>query len=235
MKPLSTIAAAVSPSATVAADTLAKQMQAAGKDVINLGPGEPDFDTPEPIKESAVTALAAGKTKYTPAAGLPILREAIAARLSADLGLNYAPAQIVAASGAKHSVYLSLRALLNAGDEVVIPAPYWVTYSEAIALTGGTPVVVRCGQDRNFKITPEQLTDAITEKTKLFIINNPCNPTGMLYTEDELRALCDICVAHDLYIMSDEIYCELVYDGVFTSAASLGEAVKERTILINGV
>ncbi|MCL2368216.1 MAG: pyridoxal phosphate-dependent aminotransferase [Oscillospiraceae bacterium] len=235
MKELSKIATEVVASSTLAVDALAKQLKAAGKDVVGFGTGEPDFDTPEPIKQAAIDALAAGETKYTPAAGIVPLREAIAKRLEADLGVRYEPAQIVVASGAKHSVYLTLQSLVNPGDEVIIPAPYWVTYYEAVSMVGGTPVVISAGQEQDFKITPAQLEAAITPKSKLFLLNNPSNPTGMVYSEAELRALCEICVAHDLYIMADEIYYHLVYDGNFISVAALGEEIKERTVLINGV
>jgi len=235
MKNLSTLAQAVVASSTLAVDTLAKQMKAEGKNVIGFGPGEPDFDTPEPIKEAGIKAIMAGETKYTPAVGLLSLRKAIAARLQTDCGVSYDPTQIIVASGAKHSVYLTLRALVNPGDEVIIPAPYWVTYLEAVKMVDGVPVVVSAGEAEGFKITPAQLEAAISPKTKLIIINNPSNPTGMVYTKEELRALCDICVAHDLYIMADEIYYHLVYDGEFVSIASLSEEIKDRTILINGV
>ena len=235
MKELSNLAQAVVASSTLVVDALAKQLKAEGKNVIGFGPGEPDFDTPEPIKEKAIQAIMAGETKYTPAAGIMPLRKAIAKRLEEDCGVIYDPSQIVVASGAKHSVYLTLRALINPGDEVIIPAPYWVTYLEATKMMGGVPVVIEAGEREGFKITPEQLQAEITPKTKLFLLNNPSNPTGMVYTKDELRALCEICLANDLYIMADEIYYHLIYDGEFFSVASLGEEIKERTILINGV
>ncbi|MCL2569070.1 MAG: pyridoxal phosphate-dependent aminotransferase [Oscillospiraceae bacterium] len=235
MKELSRIASAVEASPTLAVDALAKQLIEEGKNVISFGVGEPDFDTPEHIKQVAVKAIAAGKTKYTPAAGLMPLREAIAKRLELDMGVKYAPTDIVVASGAKHNVYLTLQALINPGDEVIVPAPYWVTYCEAVKMAGGVPVVIETGEAQDFKVTPDQLRAAITDKTKLFLINNPSNPTGMLYTKEELEAVAAVCVEHDLYILSDEIYYHLVYEGTFVSVASLGEAVKERTILVNGV
>ncbi len=236
MKELSRTASAVKASTTLAIASLAKEMQLSGIDVVGFGTGEPDFRTPENICEAAHRAIDEGKTKYTPAAGIPALRQAVADRLREDFGLDYKPAQIVVASGAKHNVYIMMAALLNPGDEVIVPAPYWVTYEEVVRMNGGIPVPV-CGSEENlFKITPEQLEEGITERTKLFMINNPCNPTGTLYTEDELRALCAVCVKHDLYIMADEIYAGLVYDGQkFVSVASLGEEIKERTILITGV
>jgi aspartate aminotransferase len=236
MKDISKIASRVQASATLAVDSLLKQMKADGIDVVGFGAGEPDFDTPEHIKQAAVKAIADGQTKYTPAAGLPALRAAAAARLNADCGLNYSASQIVVASGAKHSIFVALMSLLNPGDEVVIPSPYWVTYAEVVMMAGGVPVAVNAGEADGFKVTSAGLESAVTPKTKLFILNNPSNPTGMLYSEAELRALVDVCVRHDLYVMSDEIYYGLVYDGKkFTSVAALGGDMPERTILINGV
>lgn len=236
MKEISRVAAAVQASTTLAVDSLFKQMKADGKDVVGFGAGEPDFDTPENIKEAAYKAIRDGQTKYTPASGIPALRQAAADRLAADCGVSYTAGQIVIASGAKHNIYAALQTLLNPGDEVILPAPYWVTYAEAVKMAGGVPVSVPASEANEFKTTGEQLENAITDKTKLFIINNPSNPTGMLYSAENLRGLADVCVKHDLYIMSDEIYYKLVYDGKpFTSIAALGEDVKERTILINGV
>lgn len=236
MKELSRIASAVHASTTLAVDSLAKKMKADGLDVVGFGTGEPDFDTPENIKEAGKKAIDEGKTKYTPAAGLPALRKAAADRLKTDFDLDYDPSQIVIASGAKHNVFIALVTLLNPGDEVVIPAPYWVTYSEAVAMAGGVPVLITATEETQFKVTAEELEAAITDKTKLFMMNNPSNPTGMLYSKAELTAITDVCVKHDLYIISDEIYSGLVYDGKeFTSIASLGENVKERTVLISGV
>ena len=236
MKDISKIAAAVQASTTLKVDALFKQMKADGKDVVGFGAGEPDFDTPDNIKEAAYKAIRDGQTKYTPSNGIPALRQAVADRLLADCGVKYTAGQIVIASGAKHNIYIALQTLLDAGDEVLLPAPYWLTYAEAIRMSGGVPVVINAPETSDFKITKEQLEAAVTEKTKLFILNNPSNPTGMLYNADELRGLAEVCVKHDLYIMSDEIYYRLVYDGkTFTSVASLGEDVKARTILVNGV
>ncbi|MCL2563932.1 MAG: pyridoxal phosphate-dependent aminotransferase [Oscillospiraceae bacterium] len=235
MKELSKIASSVVASSTIAVDTLAKQLRAEGKDVISFGPGEPDFDTPEHISKAGMDAISRGETKYTPATGLMALRQAIAKRLELDMGVTYAPTDIVVSSGAKHNVYLTIQALVNPGDEVIVPAPYWVTYCEVVKMAGGVPVVVSAEEEQGFKITPDQLRAAITDKTKLFLINNPSNPTGMVYTEAELRALAAVCVEHDLYIMADEIYYHLVYDGEFVSVAALGDAVKERTVVVNGV
>lgn len=236
MKAISKIAAAVSPSATLAVNALAKKMRAEGKDVVGFGTGEPDFETPDRISYAGIRAICDGQTKYTPAAGIVPLRKAVCKRLKEDYDLDYDETQVVVASGAKHSVYLALAVLVDPGDEVILPAPYWVSYYEMIRLVGGVPVVVTAGEDQNFKITAEQLEAAITEKTKAVMINNPSNPTGAIYTKEELQALTDVCVRHDLFIIADEIYDKLIYDGAsFTSIPTLGEDVKAHTILINGV
>ena len=236
MKELSRIASAVHASTTLAIDAKAKQMKADGLDVVGFGTGEPDFDTPENIKKAAIAAINEGKTKYTPAAGIIPLRKAVAESLKRELDLDYDFTQIVIASGAKHNLYAALRTLVNPGDEVILPAPYWVSYDEMIAMAGGVSVIINAGEDQNFKVTAAQLEAAVTHKTKAVIINNPSNPTGMLYSKEELEAIAAVCVKHDLYIIADEIYFKLLYDGrTFTSIASLGEEVKERTIIINGV
>lgn len=236
MKAISKIAASVSPSATLAVNALAKKMRAEGKDVIGFGTGEPDFATPDRISYAGIRAICEGQTKYTPAAGIVSLRKAVCKRLQEDYGLEYDETQVVIASGAKHSVYLALAVLVDPGDEVILPAPYWISYSEMIRLVGGIPVIVTAGEDQNFKITAEQLEAAVTEKTKAVMINNPSNPTGSIYTKEELEALADVCVKHDLFIIADEIYDKLIYDGAsFTSIPTLGEDIKAHTILINGV
>lgn len=236
MKAISKIAASVSPSATLAVNALAKKMRAEGKDVIGFGTGEPDFATPDRISYAGIRAICDGQTKYTPAAGIVPLRKAVCKRLKEDYGLEYDETQVVVASGAKHSVYLALAVLVDPGDEVILPAPYWVSYSEMIRLVGGVPVIVTAGEDQNFKITAEQLEAAVTEKTKAVMINNPSNPTGSIYTKEELQALADVCVKHDLFIIADEIYDKLIYDGAsFTSIPTLGEGIKAHTVLINGV
>ena len=236
MKELSRIASAVHASTTLAIDAKAKQMKADGLDVVGFGTGEPDFDTPENIKLAAIAVINEGKTKYTPAAGIIPLRKAVAESLKRDLNLDYDFTQIVIASGAKHNLYAALRTLVNPGDEVILPAPYWVSYDEMIAMVGGVSVIINATEAQNFKVTAAQLEAAVTEKTKAVILNNPSNPTGMLYSKDELEAIAAVCVKHDLYIIADEIYFKLLYDGrTFTSIASLGEEVKERTIIINGV
>lgn len=236
MKPIASIAEEVRASTTLAVDALAKQMKADGLNVVGFGTGEPDFDTPDNIKRVGINAIEEGKTKYTPAAGIIPLRQAASARLREDCGLDYDYTQIVVASGAKHSFFVALSSLLNPGDEVVIPAPFWVSYYEMAKMAGGVPVIVSAGEDQGFKITPEQLEAAITPDTKVFIINNPSNPTGMLYSREELERLAAICLKHDLYVIADEIYYGLVYDGrEFVSFAALGDDIKERTILVNGV
>lgn len=235
MKPVSKTAQAVRASTTLAVDSLAKQMKADGYDVVGFGTGEPDFATPENIQLAGIDAIKTGKTKYTLSAGILPLRKAIAERLNKE-GYDYDYTQIVVASGAKHNLFIALTAITNPGDEIILPAPYWVSYYEMIKMTGGTPVVVSAGEEQNFKITAQQLEVAITDNTKALVLNNPSNPTGMIYTGEELKALVDVCVKHDLYIIADEIYYQLVYDGFeFTSVASFGEDVRERTLLINGV
>jgi len=236
LKELSNSALAVQPSTTMAIDTMYKQMKADGIDVIGFGAGEPDFATPDHIKEAAEQAIRNNITRYTPASGTVSLKKAICDRMLADCGVSYKPSQVVVSSGAKHCVYVTLRALINPGDEIILPAPFWVSYLELIKMAGGTPVVISVEEAADFKLTPEQLQAAITPKTKAIILNNPSNPTGMMYSREELQALADVCIKNDIYIISDEIYYCLVYDGrKFTSMAALGEEVKARTILINGV
>ena len=236
MKELSHIAASVQASSTMAIDSLAKQMKADGIDVIGFGAGEPDFNTPDHIKAAAQKAIDDNVTRYTPASGTVALKEAVCARMKADCGVEYKPSQVVVSSGAKHCVYIALRALVNPGDEVILPAPFWVSYLELIKMVGGTPVVVTAEESASFKMTAAQLEAAITPNTKALILNNPSNPTGMVYSREELEAIARVCIKHDIYVISDEIYYSLLYDGVeFTSFAALGDEVKERTILINGV
>ena len=236
MKELSRIAQAVQASTTMAIDSMFKQMKADGIDVIGFGAGEPDFNTPDAIKKAGMDAIINNDTRYTPARGTLELRKAICGRVKADFDLDYTPGQVVVSSGAKHIVYLALRALINPGDEVILPAPYWVSYLELIRIMGGVPVVVSASEAEDFKITPEKLAAAITPKTKALLLNNPSNPTGMVYSKEELEALAQICVDNDLYIIADEIYYCLMYDGQpFTSVASLSPEVKERTVVINGV
>lgn len=236
MKELSQIALAVEPSTTLAIDSMFKQMKAEGLDVIGFGAGEPDFPTPDHIKKAGIQAIENNETRYTPAAGTMELRKAVCQRLKEDCGLDYEPAQIAVSNGAKTCVYVALRALVNPGDEVILPAPYWVSYLELIQMVGATPVVVDASEAEHFKLTAEKLAAAITPKTKCIILNNPSNPTGMMYSRQELEAIAKVCVEKDIYVISDEIYYRLAYDNrEFVSFAALGEEAKERTLLINGV
>ena len=234
MKPISRIAKGIAPSATLAIDSLAKQMKADGIDVIGFGTGEPDFNTPESVKQAGIQAILDNQTRYTPAAGILPLRKAIAAWLLKQTGLEYQPGQICVSSGAKHNVFIALQALCNPGDEVILPAPFWVTYDEAVKMAGAVPVILSTTEETRFKITPEMLETAITPATKCLILNNPSNPTGMLYSREELEALARVVLRHDLYVIADEIYDQLVYRGTFVSFATLGPEIRERTILING-
>jgi aspartate aminotransferase len=228
--------AALSPSLTLAIDAKAKQMKAEGLDVVGFGAGEPDFETPQHIKDAAAAALAAGFTRYTPSSGIPELRQAVVDKLKRDNGLTYKTSQVIISCGGKHSCYNTILATCEEGDEVIIPSPYWLSYPEMVKLAGATPVIVPTTDKTEFKVTPEQLRAAITPRTKLFIFNSPSNPTGSLYTAAEARALGDVCVEKGLYIMSDEIYEKLVYDGAtHTSIASFSPAHLEHTILVHGL
>lgn len=236
MKELSRIATAVHASTTLAIDAQFKQMKANGVDVIGFGAGEPDFATPDYIKQAGIDAIRSDFTKYTPTSGIPELRKAAADQLMLDWGVSYTSSQIVVASGAKHALYAAMRVLAEAGDEIILPAPYWVSYYELIRMVGATPAIITTTEQEHFKLTPEKLAAAVTERTKAIILNNPSNPTGMVYDKEELERLVQVCVEKDLYIIADEIYAKLLYDGrTFTSIPSLGEDVKERTILIGGV
>src|SRR5512141_434023 len=228
-------AAALSPSLTLAIDSKAKQMKAEGQDVVGCGAGEPDFDTPQHIKDAAAKALAAGFTKYTPAAGIPELRQAIADKHKRENGLDYKPSQIIVSCGGKHSCYNIFMVTCQEGDEVIIPAPYWLSYPEVVKLAGAKPVIVNTSDKTEFKITPEQLRAAITPNTRLLILNSPSNPTGTVYTPAEVKALGDICVEKGVLIMSDEIYEHLLYDGArHQSVASFSQAHLEHTIVVHG-
>jgi aspartate aminotransferase len=229
-------AAALSPSLTLAIDAKAKQMKAEGQDVVGFGAGEPDFDTPQHIKDAAVAALAAGFTKYTPSSGIPELRQAVADKFKRDNGLTYKPSQIIISCGGKHSCYNVVIATCQEGDEVIIPAPYWLSYPEMVKLASATPVILPTTDKTEFKVTPDQLRAAITPRTRLFILNSPSNPTGSLYNRDEIKALGDICVEKGVMIMSDEIYEKLVYDGAeHTSVAGFSQAHYEHTIVVHGL
>src|SRR5438105_4543758 len=229
-------AASLSPSLTLAIDSKAKAMKAEGLDVVGFGAGEPDFDTPQHIKDAAAKALAAGFTKYTPAAGIPELRQAIADKFKRENGLTYKPSQIIVSNGGKHSCYNVILATCQEGDEVIIPSPYWLSYPEMVKLAAAKPVIIETTDKTEFKVTPEQLRAAITPRTRLFILNSPSNPTGSLYTRKEIKALGDICVEKGVLIMSDEIYEKLVYDGATqTSVASFSQAHFDHTIIVHGL
>ncbi len=235
LPPLSSWAKNVSPSPTLAVDTKAKALQAAGEDVCGFGAGEPDFDTPEFIKEACIAALKAGKTKYAPTPGIPELRAAVAARYETDYGLKYTPAQVVVSPGGKFSCYLAILATCSPGDEVVIPAPYWVSYPEMVKLAGAVPVTVGTDDTVGFKLTPAAFEAAVTPRTRLLILNSPSNPTGAVYSQAELAALADVAARRNLYVLSDEIYEYLTYDGVkHTCLATLGADAVERTIVVSG-
>ncbi|MGH7939971.1 MAG: pyridoxal phosphate-dependent aminotransferase [Limisphaerales bacterium] len=228
-------AASLSPSLTLAIDAKAKAMKAAGEDVVVFGAGEPDFDTPLHIKDAAAKALMAGFTKYTPSSGIPELREAIAGKFKHENGLSFKPSQIIVSCGGKHSCYNVILATCGAGDEVIIPAPYWLSYPEMARLAGAKPVILQTTDKTEFKVTAEQLREAITSKTRLFILNSPSNPTGSVYSPDEIKALGDVCVEKNVLIMSDEIYEHLLYEGAkHKSVASFSPEHLAHTIIVHG-
>ncbi|WP_203362004.1 pyridoxal phosphate-dependent aminotransferase [Bacillus sp. REN10] len=227
---------ALTPSTTLAITAKAKEMKAQGIDVIGLGAGEPDFNTPEHIIEAAYESMKKGQTKYTPAGGLPELKDAIIAKFQKDQGITYKRSEIIVTIGAKHALYTLFQVILDKDDEVIIPTPYWVSYPEQVKLADGKPVYIEGKEENQFKISPEQLEAAITEKTKAVIINSPSNPTGMLYTAEELQALGKVALRKNIWIISDEIYEKLVYgDNKHVSIAELSPELKEQTIIINGV
>lgn len=233
---LSRKALAVKPSSTLAITAKAKKMKAEGIDVVGFGAGEPDFNTPENICEAAKKAIDDGFTKYTPAAGTQELREAVSRKFASFNKLNYDKSQIVISNGGKHSLTNVFEALLNPGDEVIIPAPFWLSYPEMVKLCDGVPVIVKCSKANDFKITPEELKNAITDKTKAVVLNSPSNPTGMIYTKAELEAIAEVVVENDIYVISDEMYENLVYgDDEIVSIASLNEDIYNRTITCSGV
>ncbi|HIK06620.1 MAG TPA: pyridoxal phosphate-dependent aminotransferase [Trichormus sp. M33_DOE_039] len=232
---LATRVSQVTPSLTLAIAAKAKAMKAEGIDVCSFSAGEPDFDTPAHIKAAAAKALESGKTKYGPAAGEPKLREAIAHKLQSDNGLNYKAENVLVTNGGKHSLYNLMVALIDPGDEVIIPAPYWLSYPEMVTLVGGKPVIIQTDVATGYKITPEQLRKAITPKTKLFVLNSPSNPTGMVYTPEEIKALAQVIIDADIFVVSDEIYEKILYDGAeHISIGSLGQEIFERTLISNG-
>ena len=226
----------IAPSLTLAITAKAKAMKAAGESVVSFGAGEPDFNTPGHIIDAAKVALDRGCTKYTPSSGLMPLRKAIAEKLRRDNGLDYEPSQIIVSNGAKHSIFNACFALLEEGDEVIIPAPYWLTYPEVVKVCGGVPVYIEGKKENQFKFTAEDLERAITDKTKLLIFNSPSNPTGAVYTEPEVRAIAEVCERKGIFVLSDEIYEKLCYGGVKPfSIAACSEKMKELTVTVNGL
>ena len=226
----------LTPSSTLAITAKAKELKEQGIDVIGLGAGEPDFNTPENILEAAKKSMDAGLKKYTPAGGLPVLKKAIIDKLQRDNNLTYKANEVIVGVGAKHVLYTLFQVILNAGDEVIIPIPYWVSYPEQVKLAGGVPVYVEGTAEQGYKITAQQLAEAITDKTKAVIINSPSNPSGMIYSKEELAELAKVAQEKDILIVSDEIYEKLVYNGVeHFSIAQLSEEIKARTIVVNGV
>ncbi|WP_147103628.1 pyridoxal phosphate-dependent aminotransferase [Tateyamaria sp. syn59] len=227
----------VKPSPTVALTGQVAALKAQGKDIIGLGAGEPDFDTPQNIKDAAVVAIALGKTKYTPVDGIPELKQVIVDKFKRDNGLEYTPAQVTVGTGGKQILYNALMATLNEGDEVVIPAPYWVSYPDMVLLAGGTPVVAEASLQTGFKLTADQLESAITDKTKWLIFNSPSNPTGAGYTREELKEITDVLMRHPhVWVMTDDMYEHLVYDDFeFTTPAQIEPRLYDRTLTVNGV
>ncbi|MDM7979858.1 MAG: pyridoxal phosphate-dependent aminotransferase [Rhizobium sp.] len=227
----------IKPSATIAVTQMARELKAQGKDVISLSVGEPDFDTPQNIKDAAVAAIARGETKYTPVAGIPELRKAIADKFKRENGLDYKPEQVIVGTGGKQILFNAFMATINPGDEVIIPAPFWVSYPEMIALCGGTPVAVETTIENNFKMTAEQLDKAITPKTKWFMFNSPSNPSGAAYSREELKALTDVLMKHPhVWVLTDDMYEHLVFgDFVYYTPAQVEPELYERTLTMNGV
>lgn len=225
----------LTPSLTLAIDSKAKAMLAEGIEVFGFGAGEPDMDTPEHIKAAAIKALQEGRTKYTPSAGIPELRQAISQKFLKDNGLDYKSSQVIVSNGAKQSCFNAIAAVVNEGDEVIIPAPYWLSYPEMVRIVGGEPVFVQTREENSWKITPEDFENAMTPRTKMIIINSPGNPTGSLYTREELKALSEVAAEEDIYILSDEIYEKLTYDGAeHVSIASISPEAYDLTITVNG-
>ena len=233
---LSSVAANISPSPTLAVDSKAKELKAKGEDVCGFGAGEPDFDTPEFIKEACIKAIQDGKTKYAPAPGIMPLREALAEKYRSENGIaDVQPSQIIVSPGGKYSCYLAILAVCGEGDEVIVPAPYWVSYPEMVKMAGAKPVTVFAGQESGFKVSPEQIEEAITPNTKLLILNSPSNPTGAIYQPEEIEAIVELAIKKDFLIMSDEIYEYLLYDGVtHKSPASFSSEAADRVITVAG-
>ncbi len=222
-------------SITIAITTLAGELKREGRDIISFSAGEPDFDTPQLIKDEAISAINSGFTKYTAVEGIPELKKAVAEKLKRENGLNYEPKHIIVSNGAKHSIFNLFQAIIDDGDEVIIPSPYWVTYPELVIYSGGVVVEIKTDDSNSFKITPEQLQNAITPKTKLLVLTSPSNPTGAVYSKNELIALAEVLKNTNVFIASDEMYEKLVYDDKFVSTASISEDMYNRTITINGL
>lgn len=235
-KSLATRVSTLTPSTTLAITAKAKEMKESGIDIIGLGAGEPDFNTPVNILEAAYTSMKEGKTKYTPSGGLPALKDAVINKLKRDQQLDYSRQEVMIGIGAKHVLYTLFQVILNPGDEVIIPTPYWVSYPEQVKLAEGVPVLVESSYETDFKVTAQQISDAVTDKTKAVIINSPSNPSGMIYSKEELQQIAAVCKKHDLWIISDEIYEKLIYaNETHISIAQLSDDAKERTLIINGV
>ena len=234
---LSKRAMSIKPSTTMAISSRAAEMKAAGLNVVAFGAGEPDFDTPAHIRQAGIDAIKGGQTRYTPAAGTPALRQAVCDKLKRDNGLDYAPAQVIISNGAKHSLMNTFMAILNEGDEVIIPAPFWLSYAEMERIAGGVPVIIHTKKENQFMLTKEELEDAYTEKTKAVVLTSPSNPTGQVMGENDLKMVAEFAVGHDVFVISDEIYEKLIYDAdkKHISIASFGKEIYDRTIVINGV
>lgn len=226
---------AISPSPTLSIDAKFKEMKANGENVVGFGCGEPDFDTPQYIKDAAIKAINEGFTKYTPAAGTLELRKAIAEKFKKDNGLEYEAKNIVVSNGAKHSLVNAFSAILNQGDEVIVPAPFWVSYPEMIKMADGVPAILNTTEENGFKFKAQDLEKAINAKTKAVVLNSPSNPTGMVYAKEELEEIADVCVKHNIIVIADEIYEKLIYEGEHISIASLNDKIKDLTITVNGV
>ena len=234
---LSRKAMEIKPSSTMAISAKAAQMKADGVDIVTFGAGEPDFDTPAHIRQAAIDAIENGQTRYTPAAGTPALRQAVCDKLKRDNGLDYEPAQVIISNGAKHSLMNTFLAILNEGDEVIIPAPFWLSYSEMVKIAGGVPVIIHTKKENHFMMTQKELEEAYTEKTKAVVLTSPSNPTGMVLSKEDLEMIAAFAVSHDIFVVSDEIYEKLIYEEEkqHISIASLGKEIYDRTIVINGV
>ena len=227
----------ISPSQTIAISTKARALKAAGRDIISLSAGEPDFDTPDNVKQAAIRAIESGDTKYTDVAGTPALRKAVAAKFKRDSGIDYKPEEVIVSTGGKQVIYNAMVATLDPGDEVIIPSPCWVSYPDIVALAEGTPVIVPCGQNNGFKLRAEDLEAAITPRTKWFLLNSPSNPTGAAYSAEDLRPICDVLLRHPhVWTFTDDIYEKLTYDGFKPATiAQVEPKLRDRTVTMNGV